>query len=316
MTRTSNPVYVTKDTARKIVDKYDNFLFDCDGVVWLDEDLIPGASSLLEYLTAHRKKHVAFVTNNSSKSRCEYLAKFQRLAIENVTLDMIYPTCYSAALEIRDVLHIPPKSKIWVLGDHGIEQELANLGYVVMGGTDTQLDDEFDAKSALLRVDPDVRAVVVGSTKSLNYMRIAATLQYLLYKNKSIPFIGTNIDKTYPGADGLVLPAGGSVVSFMADTAQRDFISVGKPSRRFLDLILRDRGFDRDRTLMVGDTLYTDVKFANDGDLGGGQGSLLVLSGGTTRDDLEAVVGLERDESLTPSYYTESLGHLMDLLRD
>ena len=50
--------------------------------------------------------------------------------------------------------------------------------------------------------------------------------------------------------------------------------------------ILEDQKFDRSKTLMVGDTLYTDIKFGNDGNLGGDEengGTLLVLSGGTKR---------------------------------
>ncbi|EMG48465.1 PHO13 4-nitrophenylphosphatase [Candida maltosa Xu316] len=314
MTIKANPTFIsTKDTADHILSKYDNFLFDCDGVIWLDEDLIPGVAEFIEWLKKNNKKF-AFVTNNSSKSRNTYISKFEKLGIPGITKEMIYPTCYSASLELKR-LNIPLGSKIWVLGDEGIEQEVLEMGYVPVGGNDPLLDKEWNINNPILQIDPQVKAVVVGSTKLFNYNRIASTLQYLLHDNKSIPFIGCNIDRTYPAGNGLILPAGGSVVNYMSYTAHRDFIDVGKPSKQFLDIILEDQGFDKSKTLMVGDTMYTDIKFGNDG-LDGN--SLLVLSGGTKFPDLEHLLQnpheYENPESMIPTFVAESLGTFIDLI--
>lgn len=293
-----------KHQLESLLDNYDNFLFDCDGVVWLDEHLIPGMLETINFLRSRDKK-VAFVTNNSSKSRQDYVHKFKRLGFEGITKDIIYPTCYSAVLYLKDHLKVPTGSKVWVLGDSGIESELKEEGYIPLGGTDPLLDTEFDEKSEILKVNPDVKAVVVGSTKQFNYTRIASTLQYLLHENKSLTFIGTNIDRSYPGPNGMILPAGGSVVNFMSYTADRECIDVGKPSTLFLDTVIENQNFDKDRTIMVGDTLYTDIKFGNDGKLGGGNGStILVLSGGSKLHDVEKII----DESMRPSYIMESFG--------
>lgn len=313
------PIKITSgELAREFIDKYDNFLFDCDGVIWLDEKLIPGVNKTIEYLQLKNKKF-AFVTNNSSKSRDSYIDKFQRLGFKGVSKDIIFPTCYAAAATLKHRHQVPEGSKIWVCGDTGIEHELKDSGYVPLGGSDARLNDAFAPEHDLLKVDPEVKAVVVGSTKEFNYMRIATTLQYLIHDNKSIPFIGTNIDRTYPGPEGLILPAGGSVVHYMKYTANRDFIDVGKPSTVFLETVLDQCGFEKHNTLMVGDTLYTDIKFGNDGGLGGEHGgTLLVLSGGTKQHDLDAVLSNPDDHegghSLIPLYYIESLGHLFELL--
>lgn len=299
--------------AHSFVSSYKHFLFDCDGVVWLDQDVVPGTIELLDHLTKNGITY-AFVTNNLSVSRSNYIKKFRKLGFKNITKDQIFPTSYSAALVLDTHLGIPKKSKVWVLGDEGIEHELEEAGYIPVGGTDVRLDDEWDPNHPLLEVDPEVRAVVVGSTKKLNYLRISTTVQYLLHERKSLPFIGTNIDRTYPGLNGRILPAGGSVVYFMKYTADRDFIEVGKPAQILLDSILESTGFDREKTVMVGDTLYTDIKFGNDGDLGGGKSSLLVLSGGTKRHDIENGSLASADVSTVPSFVVESLGHLKDLL--
>lgn len=307
----------SREAAEQLVDAYDNFLFDCDGVIWLDEAGVAGVRETIEHLL-QLGKQVAYVTNNSSRSREYYLKKFARLGFKNVSKDRIFPTSYAAAVHLQRELAIAEGSKIWVLGDHGIEEELQELNYVPVGGTDTGLDSSFDEKSPLLVPDPEVKAVVVGSTKDINYMRIALTLQYLL--DDKMPFVGTNIDRVYPGPRGLILPAGGSVVNFMEYTSHRDCINVGKPSRILLDDILGLCGFDRERTLMVGDTLYTDIKFGNDGELGGGNGSsLLVLTGQTKRHTLNLFLETPNsgvfNETMIPLFVIESFGDIIKFLQ-
>lgn len=300
----------TKEQARSLFEAYDHFIFDCDGVIWLDRELIPGVADFLHNLKQNGKSFV-FVTNNSLVSRDDYLKKFISLGIKDVPKSLIFPTGYAAAWVLKETYQIPPKSKVWVFGDRGVEQELREMGYIPVGGTDPRLDDAWDPEHELMDVDPEVKAIVVGSTKNVTYLRICSTLQYLLHKNRTLPFIGTNIDKTFPGAKGRILPAGGSMVYMMAHMSDREFIGVGKPSQVFLDMILDLTGFKREKAIMVGDTLYTDIKFGNDGRLGEGKGSLLVLSGGTKDHDLAREAA---DKSQVPSFYLESLGHLQALL--
>lgn len=65
---------------RDLVDAYDVWLFDCDGVIWSGDDLIPGAVDAL-YKLRKRGKTIVFVTNNASKSRKNILKKFQKLGV-------------------------------------------------------------------------------------------------------------------------------------------------------------------------------------------------------------------------------------------
>lgn len=299
----------TKEQARVLFDSYDHFIFDCDGVIWLDRDLIHGVADFLTNLKQNGKSFV-FVTNNSRTSRNAYVEKFASLGIEDIPKSLIFPTSYAAAWVLRETFNIPPNSKVWVFGDSGVEQELREMGYIPVGGTDPRLDDEWHPEHELMDVDPEVKAVVVGSTRNVSYLRICSTLQYLLHNDRGLPFIGTNIDKTFPGAKGQILPAGGSMVVMMGHMSDREFVGVGKPSQVFLDMILSLTGFKREKSIMVGDTLYTDIKFGNDGSLGQGKGSLLVLSGGTKEKDLVKVA----DKSELPTFYLESLGHLQALL--
>ncbi|KAI5970605.1 hypothetical protein CANMA_000346 [Candida margitis] len=317
MTKKANPSKITtKKDAELLLDKFDNFLIDCDGVIWLAETLIPKVTQFLQLLEQHDKQF-AFVTNNSSKSRQAYIKKFESLGIHGIKKERIYTTGYSAVLELKK-MGIPLGSKIWVLGDSGIEEELGDEGYIAVGGSNPLLDQSWSPKNPLLRLDPEVKAVIAGSTVEFNFMRIATTLQYLMYNNKSIPYVGTNGDRNYPGPDGLILPAGGSMVEYMAYCSSRSYIDVGKPSKTFADIIFYDTGFDKSKSIMIGDTLYSDIKFGNDANLGDGHGTLLVLSGVTTVPELKDLIASTNqhgDDSLVPQFYVDSLTKLYELLQ-
>ena len=315
MTRKANPSQInSKNDASLLLDLFENFLIDCDGVVWLAETLIPKVTRFLQLLEQHNKQF-AFVTNNSSKSRQSYIEKFESLGIHGISKDRIYTTGYSAVLELQKK-GIPLGSKIWVLGDAGIEDELTDEGYVPLGGSNPLLDQSWNPKNPLLKVDPEVKAVIAGSTNEFNFLRIATTLQYLMYDNKRIPYIGTNGDRNYPGPEGLTLPAGGSMVEYMSYCSGRSYIDVGKPSKTFADIIFYDTGFDRAKTIMIGDTLSSDIKFGNDANLGNGHGTLLVLSGVTTVPELKELIthATGDDDLLVPQFYVDSLTKLYELL--
>lgn len=96
------------------------------------------------------------------------------------------------------------------MGEIGIKEELENAGYIVLGCEDPKLDEAFDASNPLLVSDPDVKAIVVGSSEKFNFLRVTTTLQYLL--NPDVVFIGAHVDRTYSGPNGMVLPARGAVV--------------------------------------------------------------------------------------------------------
>ena len=71
------------------------FIFDCDGVIWRGDSLIEGVPETLSMLRRAGKK-VIFVTNNSTKSRAGYKAKFTKLGLE-VDAAEIYSSSFAAA---------------------------------------------------------------------------------------------------------------------------------------------------------------------------------------------------------------------------
>jgi len=300
----------TKEQVLSLIDSYDYFLFDCDGVLWLGDHLLPHVPETLDLLK-EKNKTVIFVTNNSTKSRDDYLGKFKKLGIDGITKDEVFGSSYASAVYIDKILKLPKDKKVWVLGEEGIEKELKELGYTTIGGSDPSLVQHgvtFDPDHPLLvDLDENVGAVLAGLTLNLNYLKLSITMQYLLKDNKSLPFIATNIDSTFPSKGKLLIGAG-SIIETVAFASGRQPDAVcGKPNQSMMNSIKADNpGLKENpkRGLMIGDRLNTDMKFGRDG----GLDTLLVLTGIETETNVHS-----QAKDVAPTFYADKLGDLFEL---
>lgn len=110
----------------QLVHSLDTFLLDCDGVLWRGNHLLPHIVETLDTLKQLHKR-VLFVTNNASKSRREYVAKFTKLGIPNVKPDDIVSSAYAAAAYFA-ALSPAQRGKVLVLGATGLAEELRDAG--------------------------------------------------------------------------------------------------------------------------------------------------------------------------------------------
>ncbi|KAF6013816.1 hypothetical protein HII13_001064 [Brettanomyces bruxellensis] len=294
----------SKAVAQEILDKYDNFLFDCDGVLWRESSLLPKVAETLKMLRKHNK-NLIFVTNNATKSRLQYSKKFEKFGL-TVSESEVFGSSYASAVYLRDILKLPKDKKVWVEGADGLEIELQDAGYQTLGGThlpalDRPLNME-DKTDPINNIDPEVGAVVVGLDPKINYHRIAVTMQYLL--NPNIYFVATNPDSTFPGK-GALLPGAGMVVKAVETCVNREGIICGKPSKGMMDAIIKSQNIDKSRSIMIGDRFDTDILFG----LNNGLSTLLVLSGIETPETLEAL-----DPNQKPTYYANKLGDLYEYI--
>lgn len=254
------------------VDQFDTFMFDCDGVLWHDESLVPGAVQVLEHLRALKKK-IIFVTNNATKSRKNYKKKFDRLGVQ-AEVDEVFGSAYASAVYISSVLQLPKDEKVYVIGQAGLEEELDEEGIQHIGGTDPA-DKTFDAFDITkFERDPKVAVVLAGLDTAINYTKLAKAMQYLT-QNPGCRFIATNEDSTYPVGGGQFLPGAGSISAPLRYITKTDPVSIGKPNQAMMDTIKAKHHFDPKKTVMIGDRLDTDIIFGNKG----GCSTLLVLTG-------------------------------------
>lgn len=74
----TNLASLSKKEVKTFIDSFDVLLTDCDGVLWLDNQVYEGSPQVLNCLRELGKK-IFFVTNNSTKFRDELLGKAQSM---------------------------------------------------------------------------------------------------------------------------------------------------------------------------------------------------------------------------------------------
>ena len=105
--------------------------------------------------------------------------------MSNGLQEEVFGSSYSAAVYIARILKLPaPKNKVFVLGESGIEQELAAEGVSYIGGTDPAFrraiePEDFTNLANGSALDPDVGIVLIGLDFHFNYLKLATAHQYL-----------------------------------------------------------------------------------------------------------------------------------------
>jgi NagD protein len=229
------------------------FLIDMDGVIYRGPNLILGAGRFIQTLL-DRDIPFLFLTNNSQRTRRDVATKLDRLGIP-VGEDHVF-TCAMATA--RFLSWQKPGGTAFVIGEGGLLTALHSNGYAI--------------------VDKDPDYVVVGEGRTLNFEMVEAALGMIRGGAK---LVATNLDPNCPTQHGL-RPGCGSVVAMLEVAAGVKAFSVGKPSPVMLRAARKELGLSTDQTVVIGDTMDTDI-------LGGvqlGYKTILVLSGGTKREDL------------------------------
>jgi 4-nitrophenyl phosphatase len=289
--------------------------------LWSGDHLFEGAVETLELLRskgtpttscfqesicltyAKPGKQTIFVTNNSTKSRADYLKKLTSMGIP-CNVDEIFASAYSSAIYIARIMKLPaPKNKVFVLGESGIETELKSENVEFIGGTDpafrrdiTQDDYKGIADGSLL--DQNVGIVLAGLDFHINYLKLSHAYQYLAQGAK---FLATNTDSTLP-SNNTFFPGAGSISIPLINMTGKTPLALGKPSQAMMDAIEGKFKFDRTKACMVGDRLDTDIKFGIEGKLGG---TLAVLTGVSKKEEWE-----KPGAEVVPAYYVDQLADL------
>ena len=171
------------------------WILDLDGVVWLADRPIPGSVDAVSQLRA--RERVVLVTNNSSLTVAEYLAKLARLGVPTEADDLITSAQVAATL-------VQPGERVMICAGPGVREAITARGAIEAG-------------------DGPADVVMVGWTKDFDYEVLTRAMRAV---RAGARLIGTNGDPTYPAPDG-VLPGGGSLVA-----ARRLRLRCGGDARR------------------------------------------------------------------------------------
>ncbi|XP_029942644.1 glycerol-3-phosphate phosphatase-like [Salarias fasciatus] len=291
---------------RPLLDSVDCVLFDCDGVIWRGDQAIPGAPQVINLLKESGKK-VFFVTNNSTKTRKMYADKLAALGF-HASEEEVFGTAYCSAMYLKTVCRLD--GKVYLIGSPAMRQELEAVGIQQTGvGPDPVSGKQSDWANVAL--DPEVKAVLVGFDEHFSYMKLNRALQYL--SQQGCLFVGTNRDSRLPLEGGKAVPGTGCLLQAVETAAQCQAQTVGKPNRFMYDCVASQFGLSRDRCLMVGDRLDTDIMLGSNC----GLKTLLTLTGVSTVADAEAhqQSGCAERQGMVPDYYVESIADLLPALQ-
>lgn len=288
------------------LNSFDTVLTDCDGVLWTGSVAIDGSPEVIQALRKLGKK-VIYVTNNSTKSRKEYLTKFTDLGFGGEALDIFTPS-YLSALYLKQQNFT---KTVYVFGSKGIVNELDEAGIKHIGYGDDPIPENWSVDMAVEiaeGLNKDVGCVIASLTYELSYMKLMKAVSYL--DNPDVIFIGTNTDPVFPVQKGCVLPGTGAFVAAVQTAACRKPIILGKPEKYMFEAVMAVHpNIKPERTLMIGDRCDTDILLGKNCGLktlmvGTGVGTLTEVRKWECEED-------EQSKRLVPDFYANKLEELL-----
>ena len=262
-----------------IIEKYELFLFDMDGVIYIGNDPVPGSVELINYLYK-KNKRICFLTNNPARSETEYLKKLKNIGIKAKSEHIITSTkniCYYLSNNIRGI-----RSKsAYIIGSRHFKTSVRKTGInTVRPGNNFKSD-----------------YVIMGGHRDFNFNEIDYASQFI---RNGANFIATNRDSYYPSDLGFS-PGTGALLSSIEISSGKKALITGKPEKHIFELSLKLAGIKNKRkAVIVGDNLHTDI-------LGGkkfGISTVLSLTGVTKRKDL-------KNSKIKPDYVINNLSSLL-----
>ena len=254
------------------------FLFDMDGTLYLGDRLYNFTSELLEKIKKSGGKYM-LMTNNSSKSICDYVKKLDRLGIKSNEDDFITSSQATAYYLEK---HYAGK-RLYVCGTSSLKEELSKNGF--------EITEDLDL----------VDVIVMGFDTELTFKKLEDVSKLLLSRD-DIPYIATNPDYVCPTEFGSV-PDCGSVCDMLYNVSGKRPLVIGKPAPLMPLLAMEKAGYTKEETVVVGDRIYTDIQSG----INAGVTTILVMSGETTYDTLEK-------SEIKPDYVMESAKEILDYL--
>ncbi|PIB36570.1 haloacid dehalogenase [Reichenbachiella sp. 5M10] len=256
---------------KHVVRNYDAVFFDAFGVLKNSSGMIPHIEKTFEYLI---QNHIEFyiLTNDASRGPKSLAQSYIDAGFTMINEEKII----SSGMLAREYLRTKVKDgKVAYLGTKQSAHYLEETGLKALSIADLDLNNIADV-NALVFLDDEGFDWRTDLNKLVNLLRL-----------RNIPVMVANTDRSYPVSDRMVAIAVGSIADMVEKITGRKFIKFGKPdSSMFIFAYEHTRmikEIPKERILMVGDTLFTDI-------IGGnkfGIDTALVLTGNTLAENYQ-----------------------------
>jgi 4-nitrophenyl phosphatase len=256
--------------------RYRVVLTDIDGVVWRRG--VPLAENVEGlYMLRKEGSRIVFLTNNATRSRRLYSLLLSSIVGWKVAPRDVITSGYVLA---REAARRYGSLRIYVVGEPGLVEELAEQGHVVVTRS--------EAEKCFLD------AVAVALDTDVTYSKLSAAVKALTKCNALL--LVANTDKTIPVEDGVEPGAGAILASIVTATGRSPDLVAGKPSTTMAETVASIVGNNPRGALVIGDRLDTDIELAAKM----GADSLLVLTGVTPP-------GTSKSASYKPTYVAKTV---------
>lgn len=256
---------------------------DLDGTLYLGSTLFSCTRPFLATLE-RLGLGFTFVTNNSSRSRADYVAKLRALGLPADVRRVLVSTD-AAVAAVRQAW--PAARRVYALGTPSFCGDLAAEGFEILP----------DSPAA----EPEI--VIVAFDPSVTYARLCRAAWWI---RAGKPYVATNPDLTCPTDEASVLVDCGALCAALhAATGRQPDLVAGKPHPLMVQTLLAREGLSAHEVAMVGDRLMTDAALAR----AAGVLGITVLSGEATAADVA-------DCTPSPEVVVADVGHLGRLLEE
>lgn len=250
------------------------FLIDLDGVLYVGDTAIEGASDAIGLLRK-RKYPFRFVSNTTRTCRRTIMERLSKMGF---------------VISEEEVI-TPPVAARAYMKDTGKQH-----CYLLITG-DAEQDFE---QSCLSMPEGRIDCVVIGDAGDrITYSSLNTAFRHLM---NGAELIALEKDRYWMAPDGLSL-SGGPFVNALEFATGKTATMIGKPSKAFFDRALNDVGLRNDQVAMIGDDIITDIAGAQKM----GMKSILVKTGKYQKDAVN-------NSAIKPTYIIDSLAHLTEIL--
>ena len=241
-----------------LADRFDGFLVDLDGVVWIGREPVPGSPEALRALLEAGKR-VVFVTNNPTHPPEVYAERLGGFGVEVGAEQVVTAGMVAARLAGEAA---GDGGGAFVIGASTLKEMVAATGARLLEGEEGREAD----------------VVVVSGHRGFDYEEL---LTAKLALDRGAALFATSHDPTMPMPGG-EWPGTGAILAAVEVASGRSAEIAGKPERHLFEMAVKAAGSGR--LAMIGDRVSSDIE----GGRRAGLETILVLSGTTSREQAEA----------------------------
>jgi len=254
---------------------YNGFIFDLDGTVYRENQLIHKANDAINQVVSKNKKFV-FISNRTTSGKEIYAQKLNRFGISCRPEDIITTTEVT-----RDYLtENHQNERVFVIGEEPLINCLNKSGIET-----TKVVNEIDI-------------VLISLDRTLTFDKFHIAQNAL---KRGARFFAANTDLTCPIENDEIPDAGATIAALERLTDRNLEISFGKPSRLIIERALKKLNLPKNECLIIGDRIETDIAMGNYH----GIDSALVLSGVTPKYE-------KNGREIEPTYVIKDISLLID----